>query len=96
MYPLRFKEILRGYEFGDRWIERAFGAHKRGLPADHTLAETWEICARPGESSLVANGPWRGKTLGELIARRGDQLLGTAVVQRFGLHFYPHEGVARQ
>jgi len=58
LYPLRFKEILRNYSFGSRWIADSF--NKTGLPDDQRIAETWEVCDRPGESSQVINGPYAG------------------------------------
>lgn len=85
LYPLRFKEILRDYSFGDRWIVTAFT--KSGLPDGHRVAETWEVCDRPGESSTVINGPMAGKTLHELIAERGEALLGHDVIVRCGTRF---------
>jgi mannose-6-phosphate isomerase len=85
LYPLRFKEILRNYSFGDRWIVEAF--EKAGLPEDHRIAETWEVCDRPGESSVVTNGPLRGETLHTLIERYGVRLLGQDVVARRGTRF---------
>jgi hypothetical protein len=51
LYPLRFKEALRNYGFGDRWIVEAY--EKEGLPEDHRVAETWEVCDRPTESSMT-------------------------------------------
>lgn len=86
LYPLRFGEILRNYRFGNRWIPQAFPA-KAGLPEHHHVAETWEICDRPEESSEVVNGPLRGVTLHEVIRRYGERLLGSAVVNRTGLRF---------
>ncbi len=85
LYPLRFREILRNYGFGDRWITRVFA--KEGLPEDHRIAETWEVCDRPGESSEVINGSLRGKTLHELIELYGQELLGEDIVARCGLRF---------
>ncbi len=85
LYPLRFKEILRNYSFGDRWMVDEFA--KQGLPEDHRIGETWEVCDRPGESSEVVNGPLRGRTLHELIERFEDALLGEDIVRRFGLRF---------
>jgi mannose-6-phosphate isomerase len=85
LYPLRFNEILRDYGFGDRWIVRAF--EKPGLPDDHRIAETWEVCDRPGESSSVNNGPLAGQTLHQLIAQCGEALLGRDLVSRFGMRF---------
>jgi mannose-6-phosphate isomerase len=85
LYPLRFKEIFRNYGFGARWIAEAF--EKTGLPEDHRVAETWEVCDRPGESSLVLNGPLAGKSLHELIAEFGEELLGRDIVARLGSRF---------
>lgn len=85
LYPLRFREILRDYRFGDRWIVEAY--EKTGLPDDHRVGETWEVCDRPGESSEVINGPLVGETLHELIASYGVSLLGRDVVARCGTRF---------
>jgi len=85
LYPLRLKEILRDYGFGDRWIVSEFD--KQDLPDDHRVAETWEVCDRPGESSLILNGSLRGQTLHQAIRSWGEALLGRAVVARFGSTF---------
>ena len=85
LYPLRFKEILRNYSFGNRWIVEAYA--KEGLPEDQRVAETWEVCDRPGESSVVVNGQLSGQTLHELIERYGEALLGRDVIARFGTRF---------
>lgn len=85
LYPLRFKEILRNYSFGNRWIVEEFA--KSGLPDNHRIAETWEVCDRPGESSIVINGPLAGRTLHTLIGEYGDALLGQDVIARCGTRF---------
>ena len=85
LYPLRFKEILRDYGFGDRWIVDQFD--KVDLPDNHRVGETWEVCDRPGESSLILNGPLQGQTLHQAIESWGESLLGRAVVTRFGSTF---------
>ncbi len=85
LYPLRFQEILRNYSFGNRWIVSAYD--KGPFPADHRVAETWEVCDRPGESSRVVNGPLAGVTLHDLIDRFGADLLGRDVVARCGTRF---------
>ena len=84
-HPLRFKEILRDYGFGDRWIAAEFD--KVDLPDDHRIAETWEVCDRPGESSLILNGALQGQSLHQAIESWGEDLLGRAVVARFGSAF---------
>jgi|APSaa5957512622_1039677.scaffolds.fasta_scaffold60255_2 mannose-6-phosphate isomerase len=85
MYPLRFKEILRNYGFGDRWIVREF--EKIDLPEDHRVGETWEVCDRPGESSQIVNGWMQGKSLRQAIDECGTALMGRAIVERFGMQF---------
>ena len=85
LYPLRFKEILRNYSFGNRWIVDVYA--KEGLPEDHRIAETWEVCDRGPESSIVINGALAGKTLHELIDAYGVDFLGRDVVARCGTRF---------
>ncbi len=41
----------------------------------------------PGSESVVAEGPWAGSTLSELIGRFGAELLGKANYARFGQEF---------
>ena len=70
----------------------ATGGFHRSLPrpgcrADHRIAETWEFCDRPQESSEVINGPLAGLTLHDLIARYGERLLGSEIVASFGMRF---------
>jgi len=84
IYPLRFREILRTYRFGGRWIPEAFPA-KGPFPTQGRVSETWEVCDRPnGNSSEILNGPLAGKTLHDAIELWGGDLLGTDVVARFG------------
>jgi len=85
LYPLRFKEILRNYTFGNRWIVDVYA--KEGLPEDHRIAETWEVCDRGAESSVVVNGALAGKTLHEIIDEYGAGFLGRDVIARSGMRF---------
>jgi len=85
LYPLRFKEILRNYTFGNRWIVEVYA--KESLPENHRIAETWEVCDRGAESSIVVNGALVGKTLHELIDDYGVDFLGRDVVARCGIRF---------
>jgi len=85
LYPLRFKEILRNYTFGNRWITEVYA--KEDLPEDHRIAETWEVCDRGPESSIVANGALAGQTLHELIDVYGVDFLGRDVVARCRTRF---------
>ena len=84
-YPLRLKEILRDYRFGQRWIADSY-RHKN-LPDHQRVAETWEVCDRPGESSMVVNGLYAGKTLHDLIDTYPLEMLGDDIYARFETRF---------
>ncbi len=85
LYPIRFKENLRPYGFGNRWIVEEY--EKEDLPKDHPISETWEVVDRPGESSLILNGWMKGKTLHDAIEAGASGLLGRSIVARFGTTF---------
>jgi len=60
----------------------------KDLPPDEIVAESWEICDRQADQSVVANGPLAGKTLHELITTWPERLLGRhASASRFPLLF---------
>lgn len=73
LYPLRFTPIL---------VERIWGGNSltrygKAVPPGKLIGETWEICDRDKEQSVVSNGTFKGQTLRQLIATLGDRLLGT-------------------
>src|SRR5688572_3398452 len=81
LYPLRFEPILRRYLWGGHKLATALG---KLLDAE-TAAESWELCDRPDDQSLVAAGPLAGTPLGQLV---GPELLGRHAPQpRFPLLF---------
>jgi mannose-6-phosphate isomerase len=85
LYPLRFQPIYRRYVWGGRRLETAVG---KTLPPGDDYAESWEICDRPEAQSIVHSGPLGGAALGELVSRRGRELLGRHHPQsRFPLLF---------
>jgi len=73
--PLRFERIYQEKVWGGRTLERCPGL---ALPEGKRIGETWEIVDREGENSRVADGPWRGASLGELVGRHREALLGNA------------------
>lgn len=84
MHPLLFAPVYRRYIWGGRRFE-SLG---RTLPAGTDFAESWELVDRDGDQSVVAVGPLRGTTLGELVRTRGPELLGRhAPLPRFPLLF---------
>ena len=51
------------------------------------IGESWELSGVPGDVSVVANGPYRGRILDDLIATYPNALLGDTVLKRFGTDF---------
>jgi len=73
LYPLQFRPILRRYVWGGRRLETALG---RSLPPGDDYAESWEVCDRGTDQSVVAAGPLAGVTLDTLVREHGEELLG--------------------
>lgn len=83
--PLVFHPIYRRYIWGGRGFATAFA---RDLPAGNDYAESWELVDRGGDQSVVAAGPWTGRSLGEIVRDHGPDLLGSrAAPARFPLLF---------
>lgn len=57
----------------------------RALPEGRPIGESWEIADRPDAVSVVAEGPWSGRTLRDLMAGDSRGLWGADAVpgQRF-------------
>jgi len=75
LYPFVFKPIFKERVWGGRAIERLYGIK---LPADVPIGESWEISDRPGDASVIANGPLAGKDLRWLMEHHERELLGNA------------------
>jgi len=52
--------------------------YKKKLPAGKPIGESWEISDRPGDASVIANGPLAGKNLRWLMENHRAELLGGA------------------
>jgi mannose-6-phosphate isomerase len=84
IHPLRLEPIYKQYLWGGRRFETELG---RELDPNGIYAESWEVCdLGPQDISMVQVGPLAGTTLHELVANRGEQLLGVHYPQdRFPL-----------
>jgi mannose-6-phosphate isomerase len=76
VYPYKFDPIYKEKIWGGRALERLFG---RRLPGGAKVGESWELADLPEGVSVVVNGPDAGKTLAQLLAERGGEILGRAV-----------------
>jgi mannose-6-phosphate isomerase len=72
-YPIGLSYHVRDYYFGERLIPEMLG--KQDAP-DGVVAETWEISDYRETTGTVANGPYEGRTLHELVEEFPDELVG--------------------
>jgi mannose-6-phosphate isomerase len=75
LYPLVFEPRFKMRIWGGRSLETLY---RKPLPPDARIGESWEISDRPGDESVIANGPLAGRTLRDLMVHRGPDVLGHA------------------
>jgi mannose-6-phosphate isomerase len=75
LYPTVFQPIFKERVWGGRTLERLY---RKPLPAAVPIGESWEVSDRPGDESVIANGPFAGRTLRWLMDTHGAEVLGTA------------------
>jgi mannose-6-phosphate isomerase len=75
MGPVRFRPHLRPLVWGGRRLGDVLG---KPLPTPENYGESWEVSDHPSHRSVVAEGPWAGRTLRELMGREREALLGPA------------------
>jgi mannose-6-phosphate isomerase len=75
LYPLTFRPIFKDRIWGGRELERLFA---KNLPSGAVIGESWEISDRPGDASVIANGPLAGKDLRWLMENYAAEILGSA------------------
>jgi mannose-6-phosphate isomerase len=73
MYPLRFEPIYQYRLWGGRRLANLLAAP---LPGDDPIGEAWILSDRPDHPSRVANGPLKGRTIGQLMEQCQEQLMG--------------------
>jgi mannose-6-phosphate isomerase len=73
LYPLTFKPIFKERVWGGRRIEELYG---KSLPPGVPIGESWEITDRPGDVSIIANGPLAGRDLHWLVENHARELFG--------------------
>ena len=75
LYPLTFQPVFKERVWGGREIEKLYG---KKLPPSAFIGESWEISDRPGDASVIANGPLAGKDLRWLMTHHAAEILGDA------------------
>ena len=75
LYPITFHPIFKERVWGGRELERLY---RKPLPPGVPIGESWEVSDRPGDVSVIANGPLAGKDLRWLMKHHAAELLGGA------------------
>ncbi|HEY2328222.1 MAG TPA: type I phosphomannose isomerase catalytic subunit [Verrucomicrobiae bacterium] len=75
LYPFVFQPIFKDRIWGGRELERLYA---KKIPASQPIGESWEISDRPGDASVIANGPLAGKDLRWLMENHAAEILGGA------------------
>jgi mannose-6-phosphate isomerase len=75
LYPLIFQPRFKERIWGGRELERLYG---KRLPPGKVIGESWEISDRPGDASVIANGPLAGQDLRWLMEHQAADILGPA------------------
>ncbi|MGB5653793.1 MAG: type I phosphomannose isomerase catalytic subunit [Robiginitalea sp.] len=83
LYPLRFNPILKDRLWGGHKLREVLGKNFKGTG----VGESWELSGVDGDVSLIDNGPYKGKSLKQLIQLYPNELLGKSVIDRFGNEF---------
>lgn len=84
MYPLRFEPIYQYRLWGGRHLSNLLSAP---LPGNDPIGEAWLLSDREDHQSQAAEGPLKGNTIGQLIQKFPQQMLGKLAgrYQRFPL-----------
>ena len=75
LYPITFNPVFKERIWGGRSLETLY---QKKLPPNAIIGESWEISDRPGDESIIANGPLAGKNLRWLMENHGGDVLGNA------------------
>ena len=73
LYPLKLKPLFKERIWGGRKLAEVFGCD---LPAGAPIGEMWAAADHPNGMSLIQNGPFSGKTLGEILRQYPKELVG--------------------
>ncbi|HYG23039.1 MAG TPA: type I phosphomannose isomerase catalytic subunit [Verrucomicrobiae bacterium] len=78
LYPFKFNPIFKERVWGGRNLATLY---RKSLPSSGPIGESWELSDRPGDASVIANGPLAGKNLRWLMENCQKELLGDVPAQ---------------
>ena len=71
-YPLKFEPIFKERIWGGQRLQSHFG---KDLP-NGPVGECWELADLPQDQSVIANGPWAGRTLADILDEAPEAITG--------------------
>ncbi|MCD6459209.1 class I mannose-6-phosphate isomerase [bacterium] len=74
LYPLKFNHIFKEKIWGGRRLEKFLNL---SLPGSHPIGESWELCDRENDVSIISNGYYKNCSLKEVIDELSVDLIGT-------------------
>lgn len=83
MYPIKFTPILKDKIWGGQKLKEVLNKNS-DLP---NIGESWEISDVEGDTSIVANGTLKGKSLKDLLVMYQSEILGDKNYKVFGNKF---------
>jgi mannose-6-phosphate isomerase len=82
IYPLRSVPVFKKRIWGGRKLQEVFG---KELPPGEKIGESWEVADLPEGSSTIGNGPLQGRTLGEVVRKYPEEIMGKDFPEPFPL-----------
>jgi mannose-6-phosphate isomerase len=73
--PLAFSPVYKDKIWGGRTLERL----GKVLPPDAAIGESWELSGYGKDSTPVADGPWAGSMVADLLAGNREAILGSRI-----------------
>jgi mannose-6-phosphate isomerase len=73
IYPLKFKPIYKKRIWGGQKLREFFG---REIPHGENIGESWDLVDLPDDKSVVANGPFAGYYLSDVIKKFPKEITG--------------------
>ena len=83
MEPLKFKPIFKTLVWGGEKI----APYKGVDTAQEHIGESWELSGVAGNESIVADGPFAGRSIAELVKEFKGELVGEHVYEKTGDEF---------
>ncbi len=81
LYPMKLRPVPKSAIWGGDKLSKEYGITSDGT----NVAEAWLLTVRENEMSVIENGEFSGKTLGEVLESEGSSLIGN----NFALDRFP-------